>query len=210
MKMSNVHVLEHPLIKHKLTVIRDKNTKTKEFRESVNEIAGLLTFEITRNLTLKEKIVETPVDTYKGSELAEEIVIVPILRAGLGMVEGIHNLIPTAKIGHIGLYRDEETLEAKEYYSKFPDTLKDSTILLVDPMLATGNSTVKAIEILKSKGAKHIIFVGIVGSPEGVKRLREYDPNVMIYLAALDEKLNKNGYIVPGLGDAGDRLFGTK
>ncbi|MCR1809308.1 uracil phosphoribosyltransferase [Haploplasma modicum] len=208
--MSNVHVLEHPLIKHKLTVIRDKNTKTKEFRESVNEIAGLLTFEITRNLTLKEKIVETPVDTYKGSELAEEIVIVPILRAGLGMVEGIHNLIPTAKIGHIGLYRDEETLEAKEYYSKFPDTLKDSTILLVDPMLATGNSTVKAIEILKSKGAKHIIFVGIVGSPEGVKRLREYDPNVMIYLAALDEKLNKNGYIVPGLGDAGDRLFGTK
>jgi uracil phosphoribosyltransferase len=210
MKMSNVHVLEHPLIKHKLTVIRDKNTKTKEFRESVNEIAGLLTFEITRNLTLKEKIVETPVDTYKGSELAEEIVIIPILRAGLGMVEGIHNLIPTAKIGHIGLYRDEETLEAKEYYSKFPDTLKDSTILLVDPMLATGNSTVKAIEILKSKGAKHIIFVGIVGSPEGVKRLREYDPNVMIYLAALDEKLNKNGYIVPGLGDAGDRLFGTK
>lgn len=208
--MSNVHVLEHPLIKHKLTVIRDKNTKTKEFRESVNEIAGLLTFEITRNLTLKEKIVETPVDTYKGSELAEEIVIIPILRAGLGMVEGIHNLIPTAKIGHIGLYRDEETLEAKEYYSKFPDTLKDSTILLVDPMLATGNSTVKAIEILKSKGAKHIIFVGIVGSPEGVKRLREYDPNVMIYLAALDEKLNKNGYIVPGLGDAGDRLFGTK
>lgn len=208
--MSNVHVLEHPLIKHKLTVIRDKNTKTKEFRESVNEIAGLLTFEITRNLTLKEKIVETPVDTYKGSELAEEIVIVPILRAGLGMVEGIHNLIPTAKIGHIGLYRDEETLEAKEYYSKFPDTLKDSTILLVDPMLATGNSTVKAIEILKSKGAKHIIFVGIVGSPEGVKRLREYDPNVMIYLAALDEKLNENGYIVPGLGDAGDRLFGTK
>lgn len=208
--MSNVHVLEHPLIKHKLTVIRDKNTKTKEFRETVNEIAGLLTFEITRNLTLKEKIVETPVDTYKGSELAEEIVIVPILRAGLGMVEGIHNLIPTAKIGHIGLYRDEETLEAKEYYSKFPDTLKDSTILLVDPMLATGNSTVKAIEILKSKGAKHIIFVGIVGSPEGVKRLREYDPNVMIYLAALDEKLNKNGYIVPGLGDAGDRLFGTK
>jgi uracil phosphoribosyltransferase len=210
MKMSNVHVLEHPLIKHKLTVIRDKNTKTKEFRESVNEIAGLLTFEITRNLTLKEKIVETPVDTYKGSELAEEIVIIQILRAGLGMVEGIHNLIPTAKIGHIGLYRDEETLEAKEYYSKFPDTLKDSTILLVDPMLATGNSTVKAIEILKSKGAKHIIFVGIVGSPEGVKRLREYDPNVMIYLAALDEKLNKNGYIVPGLGDAGDRLFGTK
>ncbi|WP_026391521.1 uracil phosphoribosyltransferase [Haploplasma modicum] len=208
--MSNVHVLEHPLIKHKLTVIRDKNTKTKEFRETVNEIAGLLTFEITRNLTLKEKIVETPVDTYKGSELAEEIVIIPILRAGLGMVEGIHNLIPTAKIGHIGLYRDEETLEAKEYYSKFPDTLKDSTILLVDPMLATGNSTVKAIEILKSKGAKHIIFVGIVGSPEGVKRLREYDPNVMIYLAALDEKLNKNGYIVPGLGDAGDRLFGTK
>lgn len=208
--MSKAHVFEHPLIDHKLTIIRDKNTDTKAFRESVNEIAALLTYEITRDLPLKEKVIETPVSTTKGFELKDKIVIVPILRAGLGMVEGIHGLIPNAKIGHVGIYRDEETLEAKQYYAKFPEEIKDSTVLLLDPMLATGNSTVKAVDILLESGAKNIIFVGIVGSPEGVKTLQKSHPNVKIYLAALDEKLNENGYIVPGLGDAGDRLFGTK
>ena len=208
--MSQVHILKHPLIDHKLTIIRNKETKTKEFRETVSEIAALLTYEITRNLSLKEKEIETPVSKTLGFELKDEVVIVPILRAGLGMVDGIHNLIPSAKIGHIGLYRDEETLEAKEYYAKFPLEIKDSIVLLIDPMLATGNSTIKAIEILKEKKAKEIIFVGLVGSPEGVEKLQKAYPETKIYLAALDEKLNENGYIVPGLGDAGDRLFGTK
>lgn len=208
--MSQVHILKHPLIDHKLTIIRNKETKTKEFRETVSEIAALLTYEITRNLSLKEKEIETPVSKTLGHELKDEIVIVPILRAGLGMVDGIHNLIPSAKIGHIGLYRDEETLEAKEYYAKFPLEIENSIVLLIDPMLATGNSTIKAIEILKEKKAKEIIFVGLVGSPEGVEKLQKAYPDTKIYLAALDEKLNENGYIVPGLGDAGDRLFGTK
>src|SRR5690554_480610 len=208
--MSQVHILKHPLIDHKLTIIRNKETKTKEFRETVSEIAALLTYEITRNLSLKEKEIETPVTKTKGFELKDEIVIVPILRAGLGMVDGIHNLIPSAKIGHIGLYRDEKTLEAKEYYAKFPLEIENSIVLLIDPMLATGNSTIKAIEILKEKKAKEIIFVGLVGSPEGVEKLQKAYPETKIYLAALDEKLNENGYIVPGLGDAGDRLFGTK
>ena len=208
--MSQVHILKHPLIDHKLTIIRNKETKTKEFRETVSEIAALLTYEITRNLSLKEKEIETPVSKTLGFELKDEVVIVPILRAGLGMVDGIHNLIPSAKIGHIGLYRDEKTLEAKEYYAKFPLEIKDSIVLLIDPMLATGNSTIKAIEILKEKKAKEIIFVGLVGSPEGVEKLQKAYPETKIYLAALDEKLNENGYIVPGLGDAGDRLFGTK
>lgn len=208
--MNEVHILKHPLIDHKLTIIRNKETKTKEFRETVSEIAALLTYEITRNLSLKEKEIETPVSKTLGYELKDEVVIVPILRAGLGMVDGIHNLIPSAKIGHIGLYRDEETLEAKEYYAKFPLEIENSIVLLIDPMLATGNSTIKAIEILKEKKAKEIIFVGLVGSPEGVEKLQKAYPETKIYLAALDEKLNENGYIVPGLGDAGDRLFGTK
>ncbi|VEU80246.1 uracil phosphoribosyltransferase [Haploplasma axanthum] len=208
--MKTAKILKHPLIEHKLGIIRNKETKTKEFRETVSEIAGLLTYEITRELKLKEKEIETPVSKCISYELKDEVVIVPILRAGLGMVEGIQNLIPSAKVGHIGLYRDEETLEAKEYYAKFPVGMKDSTVLLIDPMLATGNSTVKAIDILKNKGAKNIIFVGLVGSPEGVERLQGAHPDVQIYLAALDEKLNEHGYIVPGLGDAGDRLFGTK
>lgn len=208
--MNEAHILKHPLIDHKLTIIRNKETKTKEFRETVSEIAALLTYEITRSLSLKEKVIETPVSKTLGYELKDEIVIVPILRAGLGMVDGIHNLIPSAKIGHIGLYRDEETLEAKEYYAKFPLEIENSIVLLIDPMLATGNSTIKAIEILKEKKAKEIIFVGLVGSPEGVEKLQKAYPETKIYLAALDEKLNENGYIVPGLGDAGDRLFGTK
>ena len=208
--MAPVNILKHPLIDHKLTIIRNKETKTKEFRETVSEIAALLTYEITRNLSLKPKEIETPVAKMTGQELLDEVVIVPILRAGLGMVEGIHNLIPSAKIGHIGLYRDEKTLEAKEYYAKFPEEIKNSIVLLIDPMLATGNSTIKAIEILKEKKAKEIIFVGLVGSPEDVEKLQRAFPEVKIYLAALDEKLNDHGYIVPGLGDAGDRLFGTK
>jgi len=208
--MNNPNILKHPLIEHKLTIIRNVSTNTKDFREAVSEIAGLLTFEITRGLKLKPKKIKTPVAETTGYELEDKILIVPILRAGLGMVDGIHKLIPNAKIGHIGLYRDEETLEAKEYYAKFPTEINKSTVLLLDPMLATGNSTVKAIDILKAKKAKEIIFVGIVGSPEGVSRVRKAHPDVKIYLAALDDKLNENGYIVPGLGDAGDRLFGTK
>lgn len=207
--MNKAHIFKHPLIDHKLTILRDKNTSSKDFRETVNELAGLLTYEITRNLPLKEKEIETPVSKTIGYELKTKIVIVPILRAGLGMVEGIHNLIPNARIGHLGLYRDEN-LEAKEYYAKFPEETKDSVVLLLDPMLATGNSTVKAVDILKENGAKNIIFVGIVGSPEGVKHLQENHPDVKIYLASKDERLNEKGYIVPGLGDAGDRLFGTK
>lgn len=203
-------IMNHPLILHKLTIIRDKETPTKKFRETVSEIAGLLTYEITRDLELKTKEVETPVSPYVGHELKEEIVIVPILRAGLGMVDGIQSLVPTAKVGHIGLYRDEVTLEAKEYYNKLPDNIDKSTVLLLDPMLATGNSTVKAIEMLKEANAKKIIFVGVVGSPEGVEKIKQEHSDVCIYLAALDEKLNDKGYIVPGLGDAGDRLFGTK
>src|SRR5690554_388275 len=208
--MNNPNILKHPLIEHKLTIIRNVSTNTKDFREAVSEIAGLLTFEITRGLKLKPKKIKTPVAETTGYELEDKILIVPILRAGLGMVDGIHKLIPNAKIGHIGLYRDEETLEAKEYYAKFPTEINKSTVLLLDPMLATGNSTVKAIDILKAKKAKEIIFVGIVGSPEGVSRVRKAHPDVKIYLATLDDKLNENGYIVPGLGDAGDRLFGTK
>lgn len=207
--MNKAHIFKHPLIDHKLTILRDKNTSSKDFRETVNELAGLLTYEITRNLPLKEKEIETPVSKTIGYELKTKIVIVPILRAGLGMVEGIHNLIPNARIGHLGLYRGEN-LEAKEYYAKFPEETKDSVVLLLDPMLATGNSTVKAVDILKENGAKNIIFVGIVGSPEGVKHLQENHPDVKIYLASKDERLNEKGYIVPGLGDAGDRLFGTK
>jgi len=207
---TKAHIFSHPLIDHKLTIIRDEKTSTKDFRETVNEIAALLTYEITRDLPLKEKKINTPVSKTTGYELKTNIVIVPILRAGLGMVEGIHSLIPNAKIGHLGLYRDEETLEAKQYYAKFPEEIKDSTVLLLDPMLATGNSTIKAVEILKEAGAKKIIFVGIVGSPEGVKNLEDNCPDVKVYLASLDEMLNDKGYIVPGLGDAGDRLFGTK
>lgn len=208
--MKKAIVMKHPLIEHKLGIIRNKDTKTKEFRETVSEIAGLLTYEITRDLKLKEKEIETPIGKTISHELKDEIVIVPILRAGLGMVDGIQNLIPNAKIGHIGLYRDEETLEPNVYYSKFPKEIKDSIVLLIDPMLATGNSTIKAIDILKENGVKDIRFVGLVGSPEGVNKLQVKHPDVQIYLAALDEKLNEIGYIVPGLGDAGDRLFGTK
>jgi uracil phosphoribosyltransferase len=208
--MSKVVVLNHPLIDHKMAKIRDKNTGTKEFRESVSEVGGLITYEITRDFQTVEKTIETPICQMQAKELAKQIVIVPILRAGLGMVEGIHNIIPTAKIGHIGLYRDEESLEPQVYYSKFPDMIKDSVVLVVDPMLATGGSASKAIDIIKKTGAKDIRYVGLVGCPEGIKRIQTDHPDVAIYLAALDSHLNEVGYIVPGLGDCGDRLFGTK
>lgn len=208
--MSKFVVLDHPLINHKMTIVRDEQTGTKLFRETISEIASLITYEITRDLKVRETIVKTPIMETKSFELANNVVIVPILRAGLGMVEGIHNLIPSAKIGHIGLYRDEETLEAKQYYAKFPKLNGDTIVLLLDPMLATAGSAIKAVDILKEHGAKDIRFVGVVGCPEGVSRLQKAHSDVQIYLAALDEKLNENGYIVPGLGDCGDRLFGTK
>ncbi|AUD62375.1 uracil phosphoribosyltransferase [Tenericutes bacterium MO-XQ] len=208
--MSKLVVLNHPLIDHKMARIRDKNTGTKEFRESVSEVGGLITYEITRDFQTVEKKIETPICEMTAKELEKQIVIVPILRAGLGMVEGIHNIIPTAKIGHIGLYRDEESLEPQVYYAKFPEVIKDSVVLVVDPMLATGGSASKAIEIIKKTGATDIRYVGLVGCPEGVKRIQEDHPDVAIYLAAMDSHLNEVGYIVPGLGDCGDRLFGTK
>lgn len=208
--MSKVVILNHPLIDHKMMKIRDKRTGTKEFRESVSEVGGLITYEITRDLSTVEKTIETPICETTVRELEKQVVIVPILRAGLGMVEGIHNLIPTAKIGHIGLYRDEKTLLPQVYYSKFPKDIEQSVVLLVDPMLATGSSASKAIDILKEHGATDIRYVGLVGCPEGVKKLQEDHPDINIYLAALDDHLNEVGYIVPGLGDCGDRLFGTK
>lgn len=203
-------VLDHPLIKHKLTNIRRKETKMKDFYQNVEEIAGLMAYEITRNFPLKEVEITTPICDTVQHELALDVVIVPILRAGLGMVEGIRRLIPTAKVGFIGLYRNEETLEPCEYYAKFPETITNSIVLVVDPMLATGGSAAAAISMLKLKGCKDIRYVGLVGAPEGVEALQKKHPDVDVYLAALDEKLNENGYIVPGLGDCGDRLFGTK
>lgn len=208
--MSKIVIFNHPLINHKLTIIRDEKTNTKDFRQSVNEIANLMAFEATRDLPQKEVQIKTPITVATTQTLDCEIVIVPILRAGLGMVDGIHSLIPTAKVGHIGLYRDEETLQPQEYYAKFPSTLPNATVLLVDPMLATGGSAVAAIDILKKHGAKKIIYMGIVGVDEGINNIVEHHPDVDIYLAAKDQGLNEVGYIVPGLGDCGDRIFGTK
>ncbi len=208
--MSKLVVIKHPLIDHKMSKIRNKDTGTKEFRESLSELGGLITYEITRDFTTKPKQIETPICETTVYELEKPVVIVPILRAGLGMVDGIHNLIPSAKIGHIGLYRDEETLQPQVYYSKLPKDTKDSVVLLVDPMLASGGSVSKAIDIIKETGAKDIRYVGLVGAPEGVERLQKDHPDVPVYLAALDSHLNENSYIVPGLGDCGDRLFGTK
>jgi uracil phosphoribosyltransferase len=205
-----VVVVKHPLIQHKLSQLRNRETGTKEFRENLQEIAGLMAYEITRDLPVKEVHIETPLQGCQARQLAMEIVLVPVLRAGLGMVDGISNLIPTAKVGHMGLYRDHETLEPMQYYAKFPENLGDSVVLLLDPMLATGGSASAAITSLKSKGASFIKLICIVGAPEGVRRIEQDHPDVGIFLAALDEGLNDNGYIVPGLGDAGDRLFGTK
>ncbi len=203
-------VVKHPLIRHKLTLIRKKETGTKDFRENLDEIAGLMAYEITRDVPEKEVRIETPLKQCQASELARDIVLVPILRAGLGMVDGITNLIPTAKVGHVGLYRDHETLEPMNYYAKFPPNISEAVVMVLDPMLATGGSASSAISTLKAEGARFIKLVCIVGAPEGVRRIEEDHPDVDIYLAALDERLNELGYIVPGLGDAGDRLFGTK
>ena len=209
--MSKVYVFDHPLIQHKLTYIRDKNTGTKEFRELVDEVATLMAFEITRDLPLEEIDVETPVTTAKTKVLSgKKMAIVPILRAGIGMVDGVLKLIPAAKVGHIGLYRDPETLKPVEYYAKLPADVEERDFIIVDPMLATGGSAVEAINSLKKRGAKSIKFMCLIAAPEGVKAIQEAHDDVDIYIAALDEKLNDHGYIVPGLGDAGDRLFGTK
>jgi uracil phosphoribosyltransferase len=207
--MSKVIVVDHPLIQHKLSIIRDYRTGTKEFREALNEISGLITYEISRDFETQEAKVKTPIQEATVRVLRKDVVIVPILRAGLGMVDGIHNMIPNAKIGHVGLYRDEKTLQPVEYYAKFPD-LPLATVLVVDPMLATGGSASFAVAAVKKRGAKDIRYVGLVGCPEGVARLQKDHPDVNIYLAAMDERLNELGYIVPGLGDCGDRLFGTR
>ncbi|MCX6301177.1 MAG: uracil phosphoribosyltransferase [Bacteroidia bacterium] len=203
-------VLEHPLITHKLTQLRRKETETKDFRYNLSEIAALMAYEITRDLPMKETDVVTPMGKCRTRELTGTVVLIPVLRAGLGMVEGITNLIPDAKVGHIGMYRDHETLKPITYYSKLPDNLADSVVMVLDPMLATGGSATAAIQALKDSGAKKIKLVCIIGAPEGVRRIEEDHPDVQIYLAGLDERLNEIGYIVPGLGDAGDRLFGTK
>ena len=205
-----ITVLNHPLITHKLTQMRKVATGTKDFRQNLDEVAGLMAYEITRDLKLDPVTIQTPVNQYDTFELHTDIILVPILRAGLGMVDGILNLIPTAKVGHVGVYRDEETLMPHEYFAKFPENLGESEVLVLDPMLATGGSADAAIEMVKKRGAKNVKLVCLVGAPEGVELIKKNHPDVDIFLAALDEKLNENGYIVPGLGDAGDRIFGTK
>ena len=209
--MAPVHVLNHPLIQHKLAILRNKNTSVKEFRELISEISGLMCYEATRNLPTVEVDVETPITTAKCHMLSgKKLAIVPILRAGLGMVDAMVDLIPAAKIGHIGLYRDPETHKPVEYYCKLPDDISNRQVYVVDPMLATGGSAVAAIDFLKKHGCKNIIMMNVIGCPEGVKAVQDAHPDVEMYLAALDEKLNDHAYIVPGLGDAGDRIFGTK
>ena len=209
--MSTIHVLDHPLIQHKLAILRNKNTSVKEFRELVSEIAGLMCYEATRNLPTEEVQVETPIATASCRMLAgKKLAIVPVLRAGLGMVDSMVDLIPSAKIGHIGLYRDPETHKPVEYYCKLPDDISNRQVFVVDPMLATGGSAIAAIDFLKEHGCKNIIMMNIIGAPEGVKAVEEAHPDVDVYLAAVDDHLNENAYIVPGLGDAGDRIFGTK
>ena len=209
--MATVHVLDHPLIQHKLAILRDKNTGTKEFRALISEIAGLMCYEATRNLPTVEVDVETPMMTAKCRMLAgKKLAIVPVLRAGLGMVDSMVDLIPSAKIGHIGLYRDPETHMPVEYYCKLPEDIESRQVYVVDPMLATGGSAVAAIDFLKKHGCRNITMMNIIGCPEGVKTVQEAHPDVELYLAALDERLNDHAYIVPGLGDAGDRIFGTK
>ena len=207
----SVHVLDHPLIQHKLAILRNKNTSVKEFRELIQEISGLMCFEATRNLPTREVEVETPITTAKCRMLSgKKLAIVPVLRAGLGMVDSMVDLIPSAKIGHIGLFRDEKTHKPVEYFCKLPEDIENRVVFLVDPMLATGGSAIAAIDALKKRGCKHIVMMNIIGCPEGVEAVRSAHPDVELYMAALDEKLNENAYIVPGLGDAGDRIFGTK
>lgn len=209
--MSNVCVIDHPLIQHKLSIIRDSNTGAKEFRELVEEVSMLMAYEVTRNFSLEEVEVETPVATAHCRTIAgKKIAVIPILRAGLGMVGGILKLIPTAKVGHIGVYRDPETLQPIEYYCKLPQDIVERELIIVDPMLATGGSAVAGIQFLKQRGATQIRLMCLIAAPEGIQNVQDKHPDVDIYVAAVDDRLNSHGYIVPGLGDAGDRLFGTK
>ncbi len=208
--MSNkVHIMDHPLIIHKISMLRDKNTSVKDFRELAYEISLLMGYEATRDLELTEKSVETPLATTTGKYIDKQVALVPILRAGLGMVEALMSVIPAAKIGHIGLYRDHETLEPVEYYCKLPPDIAERQVLVLDPMLATGGSSAAAIDFIKKRGAQRIKLVCIIASPEGVEAVKNAHPDIEIFCGTVDEKLNENGYIVPGLGDAGDRLFGT-
>ena len=209
--MSEVHVMDHPLIQHKISYIRREDVGTKEFREVISEIASLMCYEAIRDLKLQDVTIKTPIREMVGKELTgKKLAVVPILRAGLGMVDGMLSLIPAAKVGHIGLYRDPETLEPVEYYCKLPADCSEREVFVVDPMLATGGSSAAAIQMLKDKGVKHIRFMCILAAPEGVKKMQEAHPDVDMYIGALDDHLNDHGYIVPGLGDAGDRIFGTK
>ncbi len=209
--MSNLHLLNHPLIQHKVSMMRMSSTNTKDFRELANEISLLMAYEVTRDLPLREEEIETPICKTKAKFVAgRSIGVVPILRAGLGMVDGILTLVPNAKVGHIGLYRDPKTHKPVEYYCKLPKDAEERTLIVVDPMLATGGSAVAAIQFIKDRGCKDIKLMNLLAAPEGVKAVMDAHPDVDIYVAALDEKLNENAYIVPGLGDAGDRLFGTK
>ena len=209
--MAGLHIIDHPLVQHKISLMRDKNTGVKEFRELVSETAMLICYEATRDLPLKEVEIATPVAIAKTKIISgRKLAFVPVLRAGLGMVDGVTSLVPAAKIGHIGLYRDPETLEPVEYYCKIPADCNEREVFVVDPMLATGGSSSAAIKLLKEKGCNHIHFMCIIAAPEGVERIKKDHPDVDIYIGALDEKLNEHGYIVPGLGDAGDRIFGTK
>ena len=209
--MSKVIVMDHPLIQHKIGIIRNKETGSKDFRQMIGEIAMLMCYEATRDLKLVDVEIETPICKTIGKELkGKKLAVVPILRAGLGMVDGMLEIIPAAKVGHIGLYRDPETLEPVEYYCKLPEDSSEREVFVVDPMLATGGSSAAAIQLLKEKGVKKIHFMCIIAAPEGVKKMEEEHPDVDIYIGALDERLNSHGYIVPGLGDAGDRIFGTK
>ncbi len=202
-------VIDHPLIKHKISIMRNKDTSTYIFKQNLDEIAKLMAYEVTRNVPIKEKPIETPICDTIGYEIAQPVVLVPILRAGIGLVDGFRDIIPIAKIGHIGMYRDEETLEPIEYYARFPKCMSESLVIITDPMLATGGSASAAITNIKKRGAKKILLVCLVGVPEGVARIQREHPDVDITLAAMDDHLNERGYIVPGLGDAGDRLFGT-
>lgn len=209
--MGKVHEMSHPLIQHKLSILRDKNTGAKEFREVAKEISMLMGYEVTRDLPLEEVEIETPVCKTMTKVIAgRKLGIVPILRAGLGMVDGFLSLLPAAKVGHVGLYRDPETLEPVEYYCKLPTDVTERELIVVDPMLATGGSAIMTIDLIKRKGVKQIKFACLIGCPEGVKALQEAHPDVDIYIASIDEMLNDHAYIVPGLGDAGDRLYGTK
>ena len=211
-KYDNVVIFDHPLIRHKIAILRDEKTSMKEFRELIEEITTLMTYECLHDgVPTVKKTVKTPLEECEQTVVADNaIAIVPILRAGLGMVNGIHVLFPSARVGHIGMYRDEETLEPKEYYCKLPDGIEDKLVLLVDPMLATGGSACDAIDLLKKRGCKNIKFMAIIGAPEGVSKVAEAHPDVNVYVSTLDRQLNEHGYILPGLGDAGDRLFGTK